>query len=40
MQLLNRQHEKLRAGANYHLLGTLRGIEERDREKFSQPPTE
>jgi hypothetical protein len=40
MQLLNRQHEKLRAGANYHLLGAMRGIEERDREKFSQPPTE
>jgi hypothetical protein len=40
MQVLNRQHEKLRAGANYHLLGTMRGIEERDREKFSQPPTE
>ena len=40
MQLLNRQHEKLRAGANYHLLGTMRGIEERDRERFSQPPNE
>jgi hypothetical protein len=40
MQLLNRQSEKLRAGANYHLLGTMRGIEERDREKFSQPPNE
>jgi hypothetical protein len=40
MQVLSRQSEKLRAGANYHLLGTLRGIEERDREKFSQPPTE
>jgi len=40
MQVLNRQHEKLRAGANYHLLGTMRGIEERDREKFSQPPNE
>lgn len=25
---------------DYHLLGTLRGIEERDREKFSQPPNE
>jgi len=34
------QHEKLRAGANYHLLGTMRGIEERDRERFSQPPSE
>ena len=40
MQLLSRQHERLRAGANYHLLGTMRGIEERDREKFSQPPNE
>jgi hypothetical protein len=40
MQVLNRQSEKLRAGANYHLLGTMRGIEERDREKFSQPPNE
>ena len=40
MQAINRQHEKLRAGANYHLLGTMRGIEERDREKFSQPPNE
>jgi hypothetical protein len=40
MKVLNRQHEKFRAGANYHLLGTMRGIEERDREKFSQPPNE
>ena len=40
MQSLNRQSEHLRAGANYHLLGTMRGIEERDREKFSQPPNE
>ena len=40
MQVLNRQSEKLRAGANYHLLGTMRGIEERDREKYSQPPGE
>ena len=40
MQVINRQSEKLRAGANYHLLGTMRGIEERDREKFSQPPGE
>jgi hypothetical protein len=40
MQILNRQSEKLRAGANYHLLGTMRGIEERDREKFSQPSNE
>ena len=40
MQVLKRQSEKLRAGANYHLLGTMRGIEERDRERFSQPPNE
>ena len=40
MQVLSRQSEKLRAGANYHLLGTMRGIEERDRDKFSQPPNE
>ena len=40
MQVLNRQSEKLRAGANYHLLGTMRGIEERDRERYSQPPGE
>jgi len=40
MQALNRQHEKLRAGANYHLLGAMRRIEERDRERFSQPPNE
>ena len=40
MQVIHRQSEKLRAGANYHLLGTMRGIEERDREKFSQPPNE
>ena len=40
MQVLNRQSERLRAGANYHLLGTLRGIEERDRERFSQLPNE
>jgi len=38
MQLLNRQSETLRAGANYHLLGTMRGIEKRDRERFSQRP--
>ncbi len=38
MQSLNRQSEHLRAGANYHLLGAMRRIEERDREKFSQPP--
>jgi hypothetical protein len=40
MQVLNRQSQRLRAGANYHLLGTLRGIEERDRERFSQLPNE
>jgi hypothetical protein len=40
MQSLNRQSEHLRAGANYHLLGAMRRIEERDREKFSQPPSE
>jgi hypothetical protein len=40
MQTLNRQSEHLRAGANYHLLGAMRRIEERDRERFSQPPSE
>jgi hypothetical protein len=40
MQVLNRQSEQLRAGANYHLLGAMRRIEERDREKFSQPPND
>jgi hypothetical protein len=40
MQVLNRQHEQLRAGVNYHLLGAMRRIEERDRERFSQPPNE
>jgi len=40
MQVLNRQHEQLRAGANYHLLGAMRRIEERDRQRFSQPPNE
>jgi len=40
MQTLNRQHENLRAGANYHLLGAMRRVEERDRERSSQPPTE
>ena len=40
MQSLNRQSETLRAGANYHLLGAMRRIEERDREKFSHPPNE
>jgi hypothetical protein len=38
MQVLNRQSEQLRAGANYHLLGAMRRLEERDRERFSQPP--
>ena len=38
MQNLNRQSEQLRAGANYHLLGAMRRVEERDRERFSQPP--
>ena len=37
MQTLNRQSEQLRAGANDHLLGAMRRIEERDRERFSQP---
>jgi hypothetical protein len=40
MQVLNRQSEQLRAGTNYHLLGAMRRIEERDRERFSQPPNE
>jgi hypothetical protein len=40
MQNLNRQHEQLRAGANYHLLGAMRRIEERDRDRFSQPPND
>ena len=40
MQLLSRQSEKLRAGANYHLLGTMRGIEERDRDRFTELPSE
>jgi len=40
MQSLNRQHEKLRAGVNCHLLGAMRRIEERDRERYSQPPNE
>jgi hypothetical protein len=40
VQNLNRQSEQLRAGANYHLLGAMRRVEERDRERFSQPPTE
>ena len=40
MQMLNRQSESLRAGANYQLLGAMRRIEERDRERFSQPLNE
>ena len=40
MQILNRQSEQLRAGANYQLLGAMRRIEERDRNRFSQPPNE
>ncbi|HKV92602.1 MAG TPA: hypothetical protein VJW20_08655 [Candidatus Angelobacter sp.] len=40
MQSLNRQSELLRAGMNCHLLGAMRRIEERDRERFSQPPSE
>src|ERR1044071_485125 len=40
MQALNRQSEHLRAGANYHLLGAMRRVEERDRDKFSQPPND
>ena len=40
MQMLNRQSESLRAGANSHLLGAMRRIEERDRERFSQPLSE
>jgi len=40
MQNLNRQSEQLRAGANYHLLGAMRRIEERDRDRFSQPAHE
>jgi hypothetical protein len=35
MQVLNRQHEQLRAGVNYHLLGAMRRIEERDRQRFA-----
>jgi hypothetical protein len=40
MQSLNRQSEQLQAGANYHVLETMRRIEERHREKFSQPPSD
>jgi hypothetical protein len=35
MQALNRQHEKLRAETNSYLLGSMRGVEEGDRERFS-----
>ncbi len=35
MQALTRQHEKLRAETNYRLLGTMRGVEEGDRERFA-----
>ena len=38
MQSLSRQSEQLRAGTNYHLLGAMRRIEERDREKFKETP--
>ena len=40
MQVLNRQSEQLRAGSNYHLLGAMRRLEERDRQRFAQPPNE
>jgi hypothetical protein len=40
MQVLNRQSEQLRAGANYHLLGAMCRIEERDRQRFAQPPNQ
>jgi hypothetical protein len=40
MQTLNRQSEQLRAGANYHLLGAMRRVEGRDRERFSQQRSE
>lgn len=36
MQSLNRQSEQLRAGMNYHLLGAMRRIEERDRDRFKE----
>jgi hypothetical protein len=36
MQILSRQSEQVRANANFHLLGTMRSIEERDRERFSE----
>jgi hypothetical protein len=37
MQALNRQSEQLRAGANYHLLGAMRRVEDRDRQRSSEP---
>ena len=40
MQMIDRQSESLRAGANSHLLGAMRRIEERDRERYSQLPNE
>src|SRR6185312_4269324 len=40
MRMLNCQFETLRAGSNSQLLGAMRRIEERDRERFSQPPNE
>jgi hypothetical protein len=40
MQTLNRESGQLRAGANYHLLGAMRRVEERDRERFSQTPSQ
>ena len=40
MQMIHRQSESLRAGANSHLLAAMRRIEERDRERFSQLPNE
>ena len=40
MQVLDRESEQLRAGANYYLLGAMRRVEERDRDRFSQPPGE
>jgi hypothetical protein len=40
MQNLSRQSEQLRAGANCHLLGAMRRIEERDRDRLSQPPSD
>jgi hypothetical protein len=40
MQNLNRQSEQLRAGTNYHLLGAMRRVEERDRRRFSQSDDE